>query len=318
MNDKKLKDFRYIIESLLFPNEKLLHIYKATTGSIYVCIIQDDLYYKVFRISDHQSRNGYKQGEFYIDEDELTLKSQIRDYLYISSDWYKLKSMDMDIIRIFNWSEVSNLKIFKKNKYLVANIQDNQKKINYEILDSHFIKRISVLIQSGLLNQTSAGFINSTHFISYMCDHLKSLHREKKIKLSYNDGDLPYHYLYYVNDVPLEENIEAKEVTLKEKIVNWFNNFILGDLKEYSQTSIENTRIAIENYKSILNDKSKKELKSKKKNSNKNKSNRIDEIEEKWKKNIKKRTNTKIKGIISDEQFAQLIALKEELIEDNK
>lgn len=97
-----------IIHSILNPDEEVLSLYQSkTTKSIYGCILWNNYYYKVFRVSNHPSQSTYKQPTFYDFHGEFYMKGAIRTYLYHTNSWYELSKQSYYLLLFFQklWDE---------------------------------------------------------------------------------------------------------------------------------------------------------------------------------------------------------------------
>lgn len=144
-----------IIHSILNPDEEVLSLYQSkTTKSIYGCILWNNYYYKVFRVSNHPSQSTYKQPTFYDFHGEFYMKGAIRTYLYHTNSWYELSKQGYYLLLFFQklWDEKQEVEASWQNGRMQIRlvVEEEGWQVHYRFPDNQ-AREVERLLGSGML-----------------------------------------------------------------------------------------------------------------------------------------------------------------------
>ncbi|MEG3310621.1 hypothetical protein [Streptococcus sp. SS-4456] len=298
-----------LIHSILNPGEEILTIYQSgTTDSLYICVLWNTIYYKVFRISNHPSTSSYKQPTFYDFHGEFYMKGAIRNYLYQEGSWYVLTKQGYYLLQFFQKAWDAKQDIFAswhKGRLQVRLLIEEEEAsclVHYRFPDNQ-AREVERLLASGLLTATylsrSSLKIRISRFVAPYIEVIRhsQLYRKKPSK------SMLQWEKYQSQLIELQRTYRLVE----DRPPSTFVGKWLSLLQAYLCSAIVNY------WKEIVKDvewqeKEKVELP-------KNRAKQTDPIKDKWKKNIAKRHRRQVGQLISDDALERLKQLKSELEE---
>ncbi|HEM4128945.1 TPA: hypothetical protein U1W61_000639 [Streptococcus suis] len=298
-----------LIHSILNPGEEILTIYQSgTTDSLYICVLWNTIYYKVFRISNHPSTSSYKQPTFYDFHGEFYMKGAIRNYLYQEGSWYVLTKQGYYLLQFFQKAWDAKQDIFAswhKGRLQVRLLIEEEEAsclVHYRFPDNQ-AREVERLLASGLLTATdlsrSSLKIRISRFVAPYIEVIRhsQLYRKKPSK------SMLQWEKYQSQLIELQRTYRLVEDRPPSTFVGKWLSF----LQAYLCSAIVNY------WKEIVKDvewqeKEKMELP-------KNRTKQTDPIKDKWKKNIAKRHKRQVDQLISDDALEKLKQLKSELEE---
>lgn len=298
-----------LIHSILNPGEEILTIYQSgTTDSLYICVLWNTIYYKVFRISNHPSTSSYKQPTFYDFHGEFYMKGAIRNYLYQEGSWYVLTKQGYYLLQFFQKAWDAKQDIFAswhKGRLQVRLLIEEEEAsclVHYRFPDNQ-AREVERLLASGLLTATylsrSSLKIRISRFVAPYIEVIgqSQLYRKKPSK------SMLQWEKYQSQLIELQRTYRLVEDRPPSTFVGKWLSF----LQAYLCSAIVNY------WKEIVKDvewqeKEKVELP-------KNRAKQTDPIKDKWKKNIAKRHKRQVGQLLGDDALEKLKQLKSELEE---
>lgn len=296
-----------IIHSILNPGEEVLCTYQSeTTQSIYICVLLNDYYYKVFRVSNHPSKSTYKQPTFYDFHGEFYLKGAIRKFLYQDGSWYELSKQRYYILKFLQkaWEEKKTIfASWQNEKFEVRLLMEEEDDclVQYRFPD-HQARQVERLLASGLLTSNRLSKttmkIRVSRFVAPLIEMVeeRGLYRKKPSK------SMLQWEMYQSQLIELQRTYRILEdkrcKTFWGKFAIKLESYLLSGLNQYWQNMIEGID---------WQDKKTKIEKVTVKSS--------DPIEDKWKKNIAQRHKRKVGQLVEKETLEKLEQLKSELDE---
>lgn len=298
-----------LIHSILNPGEEILTIYQSgTTDSLYICVLWNTIYYKVFRISNHPSTSSYKQPTFYDFHGEFYMKGAIRNYLYQEGSWYVLTKQGYYLLQFFQKAWDAKQDIFAswhKGRLQVRLLIEEEEAsclVHYRFPDNQ-AREVERLLASGLLTATylsrSSLKIRISRFVAPYIEVIRhsQLYRKKPSK------SMLQWEKYQSQLIELQRTYRLVE----DRPPSTFVGKWLSLLQAYLCSAIVNY------WKVIVKDvewqeKEKVELP-------KNRTKQTNPIKDKWKKNIAKRHKRQVDQLINDDALEKLKQLKSELEE---
>ncbi|HFI0716430.1 TPA: hypothetical protein ACGO5G_001527 [Streptococcus suis] len=298
-----------LIHSILNPGEEILTIYQSErTDSLYVCVLWNTCYYKVFRISNHSSTSSYKQPTFYDFHGEFYMKGAIRNYLYQEGSWYALTKQGYYLLQFFQKAWDVKQDIFAswyKGRLQVRLLMEEEEgncMVHYRFPD-HQAREVERLLASGLLTATylsrSSLKLRISRFVAPYIEVIRQSHlyRKKPSKSmlqweKYQSQLIELQRTYRLVEEPPPSTLIGKclrrlQFYLCSAIVNYWEE-VIRDVEWQESEEVE-------------------EPKKTDKQSN--------PIEDKWQKNIVKRRKRKVGQLIGDDTLEKLEKLKSELEE---
>ncbi|HEM3684405.1 TPA: hypothetical protein ACGORW_000761 [Streptococcus suis] len=294
-----------IIHSILNPGEEVLYTYQSvTTQSIYVCILLNDYYYKVFRVSNHPSKSTYKQPTFYDFHGEFYMKGAIRKFLYQDGSWYELSKQRYYILKFLQrvWEE--NKTIFaswQKEKFEVRLLMEEEDDclVQYRFPDNQ-AREVERLLASGLLTSIrlskSTLKIRVSRFVLPLLEMVekRQLYRKKPSKSMLQWERYKSQLIELQRTYRVVEDGRAK--TFWGRIELGLEKYLTSGLIYYWQRVLTGV-----------------EWQEEKKEVEKVVVKSSDPIEDKWRKNIAKRHKRKVGQLVEKETLEKLEQLKSEL-----
>lgn len=298
-----------LIHSILNPGEEILTIYQSgTTDSLYICVLWNTIYYKVFRISNHPSTSSYKQPTFYDFHGEFYMKGAIRNYLYQEGSWYVLTKQGYYLLQFFQKAWDTKQDIFAswhKGRLQVRLLIEEEEAsclVHYRFPDNQ-AREVERLLASGLLTATYLSRSSLKIRISRFVAPYIEVIRQSRLYSKKPSKSMLQWEKYQSQLIELQRTYRLVE----DRPPSTFVGKWLSLLQAYLCSAIVNY------WKEIVKDvewqeKVKVELP-------KNRTKQTDPIKDKWKKNIAKRHKRQVDQLISDDDLEKLKQLKSELEE---
>ncbi|NQN86687.1 hypothetical protein HO997_01950 [Streptococcus suis] len=298
-----------LIHSILNPGEEILTIYQSgTTDSLYICVLWNTIYYKVFRISNHPSTSSYKQPTFYDFHGEFYMKGAIRNYLYQEGSWYVLTKQGYYLLQFFQKAWDAKQDIFaswhkgRLQVRLLIEEEESSCLVHYRFPDNQ-AREVERLLASGLLTATYLSRSSLKIRISRFVAPYIEVIRQSRLYSKKPSKSMLQWEKYQSQLIELQRTYRLVE----DRPPSTFVGKWLSLLQAYLCSAIVNY------WKVIVKDvewqeKEKVELPKKR-------DRQTDPIKDKWKKNIAKRHKRQVDQLISDDDLEKLKQLKSELEE---
>lgn len=298
-----------LIHSILNPGEEILTIYQSgTTDSLYICVLWNTIYYKVFRISNHPSTSSYKQPTFYDFHGEFYMKGAIRNYLYQEGSWYVLTKQGYYLLQFFQKAWDAKQDIFAswhKGRLQVRLLIEEEEAsclVHYRFPDNQ-AREVERLLASGLLTATylsrSSLKIRISRFVAPYIEVIRhsQLYRKKPSKSMLQWEKYQSQLIELQRTYRLVE--DRPPSTFVEKWLSLLQTYLCSAIVTYWEEMIKDVE---------WQEKEKVELP-------KNRAKQTDPIKDKWKKNIAKRHKRQVGQLLGDDDLEKLKQLKSELEE---
>lgn len=306
------ENLKPMIESVLNPGEEILCLYHSeTTQSVYVCILFNDYYYKVFRVSNHPSKSTYKQPTFYDFHGDFYMKGAIRTYLYQDSSWHGFSKERYYLLRFFQkaWEDHWEIRgVWKKGRLEIQLLVDEEDcLIHYRFPDNH-AREVERLLTSGLLTSTNLSKAVMRVQISRFVAPYLALSKERRLYPKKPSKSMLQWEIYQTQLIEVKRDYRA----LEEELPQGLRKYLLNYLKPYISSAI------FHYWESVwekLDWQTGEDVAKTKTCPVKREKKQSDPIEDKWKENLAHRHKRKIDQLVGSDTLEKLAQLKSELEE---